>query len=330
MSRLPICATLLFAALIAVQASTAGDTAKDPDLQRLSGQLAQLEADPSLGQLGDVDRLKAHQSLDELAQTSPHTMERAQAVYIAERRVAAARFAAEADLAERQLEQLDREHDRILLEASRRDADQARQEAERLRLQNTARDEEAQRAAAERDAQAQQAAGIASNESDQARALAEARAKAAALAQQEAALAAGMGTGAATAKSPPPPIAREPRGPSMVLSGAAFVPGRAALRTDAPTRTRVRALVDFVLANPGAMVRVEGHTDSQGNPQANLSLSQQRADAIKDVLRAAGIPASQVQAIGLGAEQPVASNATAQGRERNRRVEVIVLRKTNQ
>ena len=330
MSRLPICATLLFAALIAVQASTAGDTAKDPDLQRLSGQLVQLEADPSLGQLGDVDRLKAHQALDDLAQTSPHSLERAQAVYIAERRVAAARFAAEADLAERQLEQLDREHDRILLEASRRDADQARQEAERLRLQNTARDEEAQRAAAERDAQAQQAAGIASNESDQARALAEARAKAAALAQQEAALTAGMGTGAATTKSPPPPIPREPRGPSMVLSGAAFVPGRASLRTDMPTRTRVKALVEFVLANPGAMVRIEGHTDSQGNPQANLSLSQQRADAIKDVLRAAGIPASQVQAIGLGAEQPVASNATPQGRERNRRVEVIVLRTTNQ
>ena len=116
----------------------------------------------------------------------------------------------------------------------------------------------------------------------------------------------------------------------MVLSGAAFVPGKASLRTDMPTRTRVKALVDFVLANPGAMVRVEGHTDSQGNPQANLSLSQQRADAIKDVLRAAGIRASQVQAIGLGGEQPVASNATAQGRERNRRVEVIVLRKTNQ
>ncbi|HEV2606435.1 MAG TPA: OmpA family protein [Xanthomonadaceae bacterium] len=330
MSRLPACATILLAALIAVQASAAGETAKDPDLQRLSGRLAQLDADPSLGQLGDVDRLKAHQALDELAQTSPHSLDRAQALYIAERRVAAAQFAAQADLAERQLEQLDREHDRILLEASRRDADQARREAERLRLQNTARDEEAQRAGAEREAQMQQAAGIASNESDQAHALAEARAKAAALAQQEAALAAGMATGAAPARLQPPPTAREPRGPSMVLSGVAFVPGRASLRMDTPTRTRVKALVAFVLANPGAMVRVEGHTDNQGNPQANLSLSQQRADAIKNVLRAAGIPASQVQAVGLGAEQPVASNATEQGRERNRRVEVIVMRNLNQ
>jgi outer membrane protein OmpA-like peptidoglycan-associated protein len=329
MSRLRACATLLFAALMGVQVSAAAESPKDPDFRRMSEQLAQLDADPSLGQLGDVDRLKAHQALDDLAQTSPHSLDRAQALYIAERRVAAAQFAAQADLAQRQLEQLDREHDRILLEASRRDADQARQEAERLRLQNTARDEEAQRAAAEREAQTQQAAGIASNESDQAHALAEARARAAALAQQEAALTAGMGTGAAPPKSLPPPSEREPRGPSMVLSGAAFVPGKASLRTDTPTKARVNALVAFVLANPGAMVRVEGHTDNQGNPQANLNLSQQRADAIKDVLRAAGLPASQVKAIGLGAEQPVASNATAQGRERNRRIEVVVLRNVN-
>ena len=329
MSRLPACAAILCAALIAAQASTAGEAAKDPDLQRLSGKLAQLDADPSLGQLGDADRLKAHQALDELAQTSPHSLDHVQALYVAERRVAAAQFAAQADLAERQLEQLDREHDRILLEASRREADQARQEAERLRLQNTARDEEAQRAEAEREAQSQQAAGIASNESEQAHALAEARARAAVLAQQEAALTAGMAGGTTPAKPQPPPAAREPRGPSMLLSGAAFEPGKASLRTDASTRTRVKALVAFVLANPGAMVRVEGHTDNQGNPQANLTLSQQRADAIKNVLRAAGVPASQVQAIGLGAEQPVATNSTAQGRERNRRVEVIVLRNAN-
>src|SRR6202030_662923 len=76
MSRLPAFATLLFAALMAAQASAAGETAKDPDLSRVSGQLAQLDADPSLGQLGDVDRLKAHQALDELAQTSPHSLDR--------------------------------------------------------------------------------------------------------------------------------------------------------------------------------------------------------------------------------------------------------------
>ncbi len=327
MNRLPTCriASAGIAALLAmlrVAPALAGEPVKDPDLQRLTGQLAQLEADPSLGQLGDADRFKAHQALDALAQTGVRSRERPQALYVAERRVAAAQFAAQADLAEHQLVQLDREHDRILLEASRRDADQAHQEAERLRLQNTAREEEAQRAEVEKQAQTQQAAGLASDESDQARALAEARAKEAALAQQEAALI----SGAAPTKTVRPLAAREPRGPSMILPGAAFATGKAALRNDPQTKARIKALVAFVQSNPGATIRIEGHTDNQGNPQTNLSLSQQRADAVKNSLRAAGIGANQVQAIGLSGEQPLASNATAQGRERNRRVEVIVLR----
>lgn len=328
MSGLPIrgnalCGVVLLALMLAAP-GLASEPVKDPDLQRLSGEIAQLDADPSLGSLGDADRLKARQALDALAQTMPGSRERPQALYIAERRVVAAQFAAQADLAEHQLDQLDREHDRILLEASRRDADQARQEAERLRLQNTAREEEAQRADTERQAQAQQAAGIASDESDQARTLAEARAREAVLAQQEAAL-----TGVAHSTRNPPVAVREPRGPSMILSGAAFTTGMASLRKDAQTRSRIKALLAFVQASPGAMIRIEGHTDSQGNPQTNLSLSQQRADAVKNMLRAAGIPANQIRSIGLGGEQPLASNATTQGRERNRRVEVILLHGVN-
>jgi outer membrane protein OmpA-like peptidoglycan-associated protein len=323
MSRFMLLSVLLL--LSSVQAVHAGGAPVDRDLVRLSGDLAQLEADPVLGQLGDADRLKAHQALDALAQTGPHSKERPEALHIAESRVAAAHFAAEADQAEHQLDVLDREHDRILLEASRRDADRARQEAERLRMQNTAREEEAQRAEAERQVQAQQAAGIASDESDQAHALAEARAKEAALAQQEAALS----SGATPSRGATAATTNEPRGSAMVLPGTAFVPGKSGLRSDTQTKARLRALVEFVQANPGATVRIEGHTDNQGDPQASLSLSQQRADAVRTLLRASGVPANRLQAVGLGAEQPVASNATAQGRERNRRVEVIVLRGAN-
>lgn len=322
MSRLRVYLALLL--LFALQTARAGGAPVDVDLQRLSGDLAQLEAEPSLGQLGDAERLKAHQALDALALTGVHSKERPQALHNARSRVAAAHFAAQADLAERQLEQLDHEHDRILLEASRRDADRARQEAERLRLQNTAREEESQRAQAEREAQAQQEAGIANDESEQARTLAEARAKEAALAQQEAALSAGTGP-SRTVRA----LANEPRGVAMTLPGAAFVSGKASLRNDAQTKALVAALVAFVRDRPGTTIRIEGHTDNQGNPQLSLSLSQQRADAVRNVLRGAGVPANRLQAVGLGAEQPVASNATAQGRERNRRVEVIILRPDN-
>ncbi len=322
-SAIARCATVV-CVLLMVAPAFAAEPARDPDLQRLSADLAQLNSDPSLGQLGAADRMRAQQALDALAQTSPRSRDRPHALYIAERRVAAAQFAAQADLAEHQIDQLDREHDRILLEASRRDAEQARQEAERLRLQNTAREEEAQRADAERQAQAQQVAGIASDESDQARTLAEARAKEAALAQQEAAL-----TSAAPIAKTPSTATREPRGPSMILSGAAFAPGMATLRKDASTQARVKVLIAFVRASPAAAIRIEGHTDTQGNPQTNLMLSQQRADAVMNLLRAAGVAATQIHSVGLGGEQPIASNATGSGRERNRRVEVILLRGNN-
>jgi outer membrane protein OmpA-like peptidoglycan-associated protein len=309
--------------VIAPIASAQADPSKDPDLDRLTGQLSQLDADPSLGSLGAVERLKAHQALTAMAQTDPRSKDRPFDMYLADRAIAIAQFAAQAELAEHQLDQLDRERDRILLEASRRDADQARQEAERLRLQNKARDEENERAQAQQEAQQEQAASIANDTSDQAHALAQARAKAAALAQQEAALTSGAPLPKASSKG------GEPRGPSTALSGAAFVPGHAAVRNDARSKAAVRAVVAFVQAHPDAMIRIEGHTDNRSDAQTSLTLSQQRADAVRNVLRAAGIADSRIQAIGLGAEQPVASNATAEGRERNSRIEVIALRGSN-
>lgn len=317
--------TVLVLATMLACASVRAEPPRDPDLQRLTGQLAQLDADPSLGQLGAVDRLKAREALDALAQTSPRSEDRAPALYIAERRVAAAQFAAQAELAERQVDQLDREHDRILLEASRRDADRARQEAERLRMQDKAREEETQRADAERDAQQQQAAGIANDESDQARALAEARAKASALAQQEAAL-----TGAASSSKPPMAPGAEPRGPSIEVAGLVFAPGSASLRNDPHAKAQIKALVAFVRDHADASIRIEAHTDNSVNARKSLDLSQERAEALKNILRAAGVAADRVQAVGLGAEQPVASNATAAGRARNNRAAVIALRNTNQ
>ena len=289
----------------------------DPDLQRLSAQLAHLESDPRLGQLADGERLRAHQALADLADA--HSWRRPHALYLAERRVATAQFAAEAELASPQLQQLDREHDRILLVASRRDVERARAEAERLQLQHQASEELAQRAEVERQAQEQAAAGIAESESEQTQALATARAHESELAQQEAALRGGTSVPSAGSV-----VQHNPRGSSMTLPGAAFASGRAALRPD--SRKQLRAIVAFVQATPASKVRIEGHTDNQANPQTNLSLSQQRADAVRQALIAQGVAASRIQAAGLGAEQPVASNKSAAGRARNRRVEIILLR----
>jgi outer membrane protein OmpA-like peptidoglycan-associated protein len=86
------------------------------------------------------------------------------------------------------------------------------------------------------------------------------------------------------------------------------------------------------LASVGAMLNrhadwtlaIEGHTDSVGNAAANQKLSQQRADAVRTALvTGQGIPAARLAATGFGSTRPRESNATVEGRARNRRVELV-------
>lgn len=76
----------------------------------------------------------------------------------------------------------------------------------------------------------------------------------------------------------------------------------------------------------GMSIRVEGNTDSTGDPQVNQALSQRRAQAIVDYLVMRGVPKNRVSAKGNGADKPVASNDTAEGRAQNRRTDVLFIR----
>lgn len=71
-------------------------------------------------------------------------------------------------------------------------------------------------------------------------------------------------------------------------------------------------------------VTVSGHTDNVGDPAVNLRLSQQRADAVRDILVADGLAADTVQSRGFGDAEPTADNNTAEGRAANRRVEIVM------
>jgi len=69
---------------------------------------------------------------------------------------------------------------------------------------------------------------------------------------------------------------------------------------------------------------VEGHTDSNGTSSGNIELSRQRAEAVRTYLIAQGYPAARIRAQGIGQDRPVATNANEKGREKNRRMEIVV------
>ena len=101
-----------------------------------------------------------------------------------------------------------------------------------------------------------------------------------------------------------------------------FPAGQATLpASDLPSLDSVAALVKD---QPELSVRVEGHTDSSGGDALNLELSRQRAEAVAKALEGRGVDASRIQAEGLGSARPIGSNATAQGRGLNRRVEIYL------
>lgn len=89
-------------------------------------------------------------------------------------------------------------------------------------------------------------------------------------------------------------------------------------------RERLAKVSGIVLAYPGLHLDVEGHTDSVGGDEYNLTLSQKRAQAVRDYLVQQGIPDSTIAARGLGKAGPVASNDTPEGRQQNRRVELVL------
>jgi outer membrane protein OmpA-like peptidoglycan-associated protein len=71
-------------------------------------------------------------------------------------------------------------------------------------------------------------------------------------------------------------------------------------------------------------ITVEGHTDAVGTDEYNQSLSEHRAEAVRDYLVQQGIAANSVDARGFGKTQPIATNETAEGRQQNRRVELVL------
>lgn len=316
--RLALAPMLLLALALGAGPALADPSEHELAVARLQAELQALETDPSLADLAGLERLKARQAI--AAARDAKRREREHRLVLAERRIAAARVAAEAELLEAQSAQLDRERDQIMVESSRLEAERARREADRLRLASLAREEAIQR---ELEAsQASQAAALeaASAETAQARKLAQARAREAELARKEAELAAAVAADDITDAAAPP--SRSEGGRTIyTLAGNAFGSGSASLTAQAQASLRTLA---GQLRGGSGRITIEGHTDSQGADAANLALSQRRAEAVRRALEDAGLPGSRLSASGRGEAVPVADNGSADGRARNRRVEIIV------
>ena len=105
------------------------------------------------------------------------------------------------------------------------------------------------------------------------------------------------------------------------LYGILFDLDSATIRPD--SKPVLDEVVASLQAQPDWRLTIEGHTDATGSAEHNRVLSQQRADAVKAHLVAAGIDAGRLKTAGFGASQPVADNSTELGRSQNRRVELV-------
>jgi outer membrane protein OmpA-like peptidoglycan-associated protein len=113
-----------------------------------------------------------------------------------------------------------------------------------------------------------------------------------------------------------------PRGLVVNMADVLFDTGKFNLRSEA--REKLAKLSGIVLGHPGLNLAVEGYTDSTGGEELNQKLSQQRADSVRSYLLEQGLSETDVTAAGFGMSNPVADNSTAAGRQKNRRVEIIV------
>lgn len=101
-----------------------------------------------------------------------------------------------------------------------------------------------------------------------------------------------------------------------------FETGKATLKPE--SQEQLKNIAEILKAYPNVTIKLGGYTDNTGDPQANLKLSQQRAEAVMADLVRLGVDAGRLKAEGYGQEHPVADNSTEEGRTKNRRIDIRV------
>ncbi len=104
-----------------------------------------------------------------------------------------------------------------------------------------------------------------------------------------------------------------------------FETGSSTLKPD--SQEQLKNIAEIMNAYPAVEIKLGGYTDTTGDPQSNLKLSQDRADSVKQQLVGLGVAENRIVAEGYGQEHPVATNDTEEGRAKNRRIDILVTKK---
>ncbi|MCS7018456.1 MAG: OmpA family protein [Cytophagales bacterium] len=113
-------------------------------------------------------------------------------------------------------------------------------------------------------------------------------------------------------------------GKTIQLSNILFEQSSFVLRRE--SYAELDKLVAFLKENPNVVIELRGHTDNVGNPQKNQTLSERRVAAVKNYLTQRGISEDRILTAAFGGSQPIADNSTEAGRQKNRRVEMKILK----
>lgn len=117
-------------------------------------------------------------------------------------------------------------------------------------------------------------------------------------------------------------VKKDARGTIISMSDILFDIGKATLKPD--LKTSLAKIAGILTVFKDSRVFVEGHTDNQGSEEYNQTLSEKRAQNVMDFLIEQGIAIERLQAVGYGFSRPIADNSTKEGRQKNRRVDLVI------
>lgn len=289
-------ATAVAAALITACASA---PMKPVGSAEVRSKLSQLQANADLANRAPVAMKDADAAVREAEQPQADESLARHRVFMADRKVATAKALAETSLAEDQRTTLNQQRDEARLDARTHEADVAKDQVAAARTDSAEQKLAADRSRVDADA-ARASAASSQLQTEQ---------------LQKQALQMQQQLDDMHAKV-------TERGVVLTLGDVLFTTGKADLK--AAATGNLNKLVAFLGQYPNRTVLIEGYTDNVGSDDYNQGLSQRRADAVKSYLSGQGVGIVRLTSLGKGESDPVADNSSSEGRQLNRRVEVVI------